>query len=251
LKFGKASLAFLAGARPDIVTGSGNYAKSNIDIRIYDVNGPGGKLGFWYNYAIAKGGTTQNGTLIPKTDGYVAGFRHQRLQWEGGYNTASIQYGKGSASNFSTALDDPTTYLKRSERLLVRDQLLIQPSDRFAIMPIAIYQRVKDGNPQHGTDQWLSFGARPVWFFTEHVSLAFEAGLDRVWSGQRSYDGWLRKFTLAPQIGAGREFFSRPVLRAFLTHASWSEGLRGFVGGAPYLNSTNGLTYGVQGETWW
>ncbi len=69
MKFGKASLAFLAGARPDIVTGSGNYAKSNIDIRIYDVNGPGGKLGFWYNYAIAKGGTTQNGTLIPKTDG--------------------------------------------------------------------------------------------------------------------------------------------------------------------------------------
>ena len=183
--------------------------------------------------------------------GYAAGFRQQRLQWEGGYNTASIQYGKGSASNFSTALDDPTTYLKRSERLLVRDQLLIQPSDRFTIMPIAIYQRVKDGNPQHGTDQWLSFGARPVWFFTEHVSLAFEAGLDRVWSGQRSYDGWLRKFTLAPQIGAGREFFSRPVLRAFLTHASWSEGLRGFVGGAPYLNSTNGLTYGVQGETWW
>ena len=27
--------------------------------------------------------------------------------------------------------------------------------------------------------------------------------------------------------------------------------LRGFVGGIPYQNKTNGLTYGVQAETWW
>jgi len=31
------SLAYLAGARPDIVTQNGNYAKSNIDVRLYDV----------------------------------------------------------------------------------------------------------------------------------------------------------------------------------------------------------------------
>ena len=32
-----------------------------------------------------------------------------------------------------------------------------------------------------------------------------------------------------------RKFFSRPVLRAFLTYANWSDGLRGFVGGVPFL----------------
>ena len=80
---------------------------------------------------------------------------------------------------------------------------------------------------------------------------AFEAGFDRVWSGQHLYDGWLRKVTIAPQIGAGRKFFSRPVLRAFLTYGNWSEGLRGFVGGVPYQSRTNGLTYGLQAETWW
>ena len=42
-----------------------------------------------------------------------------------------------------------------------------------------------------------------------------------------------------------------PVLRAFLTYASWSDGLRGMVGGTPYQNKTNGLTYGVQAEAWW
>lgn len=47
------------------------------------------------------------------------------------------------------------------------------------------------------------------------------------------------------------KFFSRPVLRAFLPYANWSDGLRGSVGGVPYSKRTAGLTYGVQAETWW
>jgi maltoporin len=128
---------------------------------------------------------------------------------------------------------------------------LFQPNDKFAIMPIFILQRIKDGNPQHGWDQWVSFGARPEIFFTKYISLAFEGGFDHTHSSAGQYGGWLRKFTIAPQIGAGRQFFSRPVLRAFLTYANWSDGLRGFVGGTPFQNRTDGITYGVQAETWW
>jgi len=40
---GKLAVAFLSGARPDIVTGSGTYSKSNIDVRLYDVKGPAGR----------------------------------------------------------------------------------------------------------------------------------------------------------------------------------------------------------------
>jgi maltoporin len=80
---------------------------------------------------------------------------------------------------------------------------------------------------------------------------SFSPQEDHTHSSTGQYDGWLRKFTIAPQIGAGRQFFSRPVLRAFLTYVNWSDGLRGFVGGIPFQNRTNGLTYGVQAETWW
>jgi maltoporin len=52
-------------------------------------------------------------------------------------------------------------------------------------------------------------------------------------------------------VGAGRKFFSRPVLRLFATYANWSNGLRGFVGGVPFQDRKNGFTYGVQAETWW
>lgn len=268
--FGKAAIALLGGAIPQVVTNHGTYSKGNIDARLYDIKAPLGKVGFWFDYATAKGGTYQTSVCavqtcnaqqaadnalqnvtIPTSTGYAFGFTHQRLEWKGGYHQFGIQFGKGAASNFSSSLDNPTPYLNRSSRFLLTEQLVIQPNKRFAIMPIALYQRYKDGIPLHGTDRWLSFGARPVVFFTDHVSLAVEGGFDRVWSGQHLYDGWLRKFTIAPQIGSGREFFSRPVLRLFLTFGNWSDGLMGYVGGIPYQNKTNGLTYGIQAETWW
>jgi maltoporin len=250
LRVGKMAVAFLSGARPDIVTQNGYLAKNNIDVRLYALKGPFGLWAGWFNFATSKGGTTSTGTVIPTTDGYAFGLRHERLEWHGGYHSFCIGYGTGAASNFSTTIDDPTPFLHSSKRFIAVEQVLFQPNEKFAIMPIFVYQRSKDGNPQHDWNQWVSFGARPEIFFTKYISLAFEAGFDHTHStGQ--YDGWLRKITIAPQIGAGRKFFSRPVLRTFLTYASWSDGLRGLVGGTPYQFRTKGLTYGVQAETWW
>jgi len=251
VKIGKLAVAYLAGARPDILTDNGYLAKNNIDVRLYGLKGPAGLWSGWFNFATTKGGTTSSGTTVPTTDGYAFGLRHQSLEWHGGYHTFMVQYGTGAASNFTTSIDDPTPYVHGSARLQMVEHILFQPNDKFAIMPIFIYQRAKDGNPRHDWNQWVSFGARPEVFFTKYLSLAMEAGFDHTHSPDGRYEGWLRKMTIAPQIGAGRKFFSRPVLRAFLTYANWSDGLRGYVGGVPYLRRTAGLTYGVQAETWW
>ena len=251
VKIGQLAIAYLGGARQDIVTENGRYAKNNLDVRLYDVNAPFGKVGFWYNLAIAKGGALPDGTVVPTITGQAFGFGHLRPEMLGGYNRFSIQYGTGAASNFSTSIDTPTSFLKDASTLLVTEHLLIQPSERFSIMPIFIYQRHKSGRKQDGSDEWISFGARPVFNLSDHVSIAFEPGFDHTDSGSGLYSGWLRKFTIAPQIAAGRDFFSRPVLRAFITYANWSDGFRGFVGGTPYRNKTSGLTYGVQTEIWW
>ena len=250
LHVGKLALALLSGARPDIVTENGFLAKNNIDVRFYDLKGPAGMWAGWFDFATSKGGTTPAGTAIPTTNGYAFGLRHQRLEWHGGFHTFGVQYGTGPASNFSTSIDDPTPFINSTARLLITEQVLFQPNEKFAIMPIFIYQRTKDGDPRHDWNQWVSFGARPEIFFTQYLSLAFEGGFDHTHSPSGQFEGWLRKLTIAPQIGAGRKFFSRPVLRVFLTYADWSNGLRGFVGGIPYVNKTNGLTYGVQAETW-
>jgi maltoporin len=251
VKVGKLAVAFLSGARPDINTENGVYAKSNIDVRLYDVKAPGGKLAAWFNFATAKGGTTSEGTVIPSRNGFAFGIAHQRLEWKGGYNWFSVQYGKGPASNFGTSIDDPTPFLKDTKKFRIAEHLLIQTNDKFAIQPVFVYQRTHSGDPRENWKEWTSFGARPQYFFTDHLSLAFEAGLDHTNSGNGQYEGWLRKFTIAPQIGAGRKFFSRPVLRLFVTYASWSNGLRGHVGGIPFRDKTSGFTFGVQTETWW
>jgi|SRR5215469_7352974 len=250
IRIGKMALAFIGGSRPDIITQNGNYSKTNFDLRFYGLKGPLGLWAAWFDVAREKGGMSASG-MIPNSTGYAFGFRHQRLEWHGGFNTFSVQYGTGAASNFSSSVDNPTPYLNNTARFLVTEQVLIQPNEKFAILPIFVYQRTRDGVPQHGWDQWLSFGARPEYFFTKHVSLAVEGGFDHTQSNSGGYNGWLRKITIAPQIGPGRKFFDRPVLRAFLTYGDWSDGLRGFVGGVPFANKTNGFTYGVQAEHWW
>ena len=264
---GQLAVAFISAARPDIVTQNGNLAKSTIDVRLYGVKGPrireipSGLWSAWFDYAWSKGGTTATsttapGTVVPTTDGYAFGFKHELLEWHGGYHSGSVQYGTGAAANYSSngagvVIANPTAYINKSANLLITEQVLYQPNDKFAILPIFVFQRFKDGNPQDGWNHWVSFGARPEIFFTDHLSLAVEGGFDQVHSINPQFDGWLRKITIAPQIGTGRKYFSRPVLRAFLTYANWSNGLEGYVGGVPFHNRTDGLTYGVQAETWW
>jgi len=263
IKFGKLALAFLGAARPDITTVNGNLAKSNIDASLYDIKGPFGLWGLWFDYAAAKGGAVTSATsagstsvaTVPTSDGFAFGVRYQRLEWHGGYHTFMIQYGTGAASNFSgpgngTTIPNPTPYVDNSRQFLATEQIVFQPNDKFAIMPIFVFQRTKDGNPQDDWVQWASFGARPEVFFTKHLSLMGDCGFDHTHL-PGSYDGWLRKCTVAPQIGPDRKFFGRPVLRAFVTYANWSNGFRGFVGGVPFQNRTSGMTYGVQMEHWW
>ncbi|HKD71428.1 MAG TPA: carbohydrate porin, partial [Candidatus Acidoferrum sp.] len=65
VRVGKLAVAFISGARPDIVTKNGYLSKSNIDVRLYDLKGPFGLWGVWFDYAASKGGETATGTTIP------------------------------------------------------------------------------------------------------------------------------------------------------------------------------------------
>jgi maltoporin len=262
VKFGKIAASFLGAARPDVITQNGTLAKSSIDLRFYDVRGPGGLWGAWFNYAHSNGGEVTSSSVatppesseLPSASGFAVGIRHQKLEWHGGYHTFLVQYGTGAASIFSgpgIGITIPTRDAGvRAKQFLATEQIVLQPNDRFAVMPIAIYQRLKDGDTADQWKQWISFGVRPEVFLTKHLSLTGDCGFDytRV---SNTYEGWLRKCTFSPQIGVDRRFFGRPVLRAFVTYASWSKDFKGLVGEVPFQNQTKGLTYGVQVEHWW
>lgn len=111
------------------------------------------------------------------------------------------------------------------------------------------------GTTGHSTFNWLSIGARPVFYFSAHRSLAIEVGVDAIDDKINDVSGSLSKLSGAYQFSAKRGFFSRPVLRLFITFANWSDELRGLVGNspgdAPYANETQGWSLGTQVEAWW
>jgi maltoporin len=250
----RAALAYIGSTHPSSSSESttGNVAKSTLDARIQSIPAPGGVVNVWYDYAFAKSGqVTPDGITLPSAYGNAFGIQHRRPEFFGGYNTITFQYGGGAASNLVATAQPPTQNWQYSKTYLLTEHLLFQPNKSFAIMPIVVAAWNYNGDPQTHYTRWISTGARPIWFFNKYTSLAFEAGFDNVNDGQSRYSGWLRKFTLAPQLATGSEFFSRPVLRLFVTYASWSDGLRGWVGGTTYLDRIQGLSAGVQMEAWW
>jgi maltoporin len=44
---------------------------------------------------------------------------------------------------------------------------------------------------------------------------------------------------------------SRPVIRAFVTYASWSDDFVGAIGGQDFANEHDALTAGMHMEVWW
>ncbi len=63
--------------------------------------------------------------------------------------------------------------------------------------------------------------------------------------------GSLIKITLAPQITPRNTVMSRPALRVFVTYAFWSDSFVGQISPLSYGNQKDGLTFGIQAETWW
>jgi maltoporin len=97
----------------------------------------------------------------------------------------------------------------------------------------------------------VSGGVRPIIHFTRYVNLAIEGGLDWVKDKALASEGALGKITGALQVSIDDRWNSRPVIRAFVTQAFWSDDFVGRVGGTDYATRNHGLSAGMQMEAWW
>ena len=100
-----------------------------------------------------------------------------------------------------------------------------------------------------GSNTWTSFGIRPQYNFNDNFSLAAEVGYDtgKTDSGDTPK---LMKLTLAPQLALAKGFWARPVFRAFVTYAKWNDDA-GTQANGVFGDKRNGMTYGLQVESWW
>jgi len=236
------------------------FSKTNFDLRYYDWDFLGGTGEVGLTYSTADSGVDSSGRQAEDADGVALSLvrTDEGFLDENSLHKLAIQVGSGPAKTFTSGFDtfsDATgSYIRpdpnESWRFRATDQIVVKPIEEFSIGGALVYQYTEYGD-NAPYQQWVSGGVRPIWQITDAFSLAFEGGVDWVSETTLSNGGTLGKLTLAPQVALGDEFFSRPVLRAFLTYATWSDGLRGEVGGPDYAGQSSGWTWGVQMESWW
>jgi maltoporin len=101
---------------------------------------------------------------------------------------------------------------------------------------------------------WVSFGARPVFMLGKYTGVAIEGGVDIVKNQvNMAPTEVLTKVTVAGLLRPAADFWARPELRVFVTTAAWNQGVNdaGGTGGAAWAGDKAGVTFGVQGESWW
>ena len=125
---------------------------------------------------------------------------------------------------------------------------VVEFNKRVEMMYSVIFENLEkdDGT---GRD-WASIGVRPIYKWTGTMSTALEVGHDEVDQQTGGGSNGLSKITLAQQWAAGSSIWSRPVLRAFVTHATW-DGPTANSGGVLKPGATSGTTVGLQAEAWW
>ena len=243
-------------------------AKDSLDIRLKDIDVPGGKGMIWVDVAKSKSRNNPNGENlnIEGSTGVAGGFQHKvedPFGW-GGRNIAMVQYGYGGAANFRSTVEDfsflnvpmtgPAAFVDLGDAWQFRfvDDFVIEPCESRSLASTFVWNEgdvgLQSGDP---TISWQSFGIRPEWNLTDHASIAFEAGMDHVSEFLGNPSGNLYKFTVAPQLKPGRGYFVRPALRAFATYSFWSDSWQGLVAPRTRFFYTDGWSFGMQLESWW
>lgn len=256
LGVGKLHVAFLGVTDEGVTLERGRFSKSQIDVRLSDVDVGAGALTVGVMPVVALGddpGTPNNhgveGSVMLTTPGFM-----------GGFNKVSVHFGYGGGATlngFFGSADD-------GMRVRLVEQAQMQFSEQLSMAGTVIAQLDDaDGGESEG-NLWISAGARPTFHLNQWMALLVEAGVDLVQPGdpdgggalEAGDMGFLGKLTVAPAIKAGNGFWSRPEIRAFVTAAFWNDAIQttaagNGVGGAAYLDKTFGLSFGVQAEHWW
>ncbi len=259
-KFAKLHLAWLGGSYDRFETSHGGLTKQMFDLRLDDISVPGGKLLLWATLARQKGGEVLNVTdpfgdpiYMASSNGWSLGLIHRTGEEAlfGGYNQFTLQYGRGAGFSFSPSVHAGVEHLNRASHFRVTNHFTIQPVDWFSMQAVMLYDHTDFGHDGNATVHWASAGLRPIFHLTRHFGISLETGVDWVDNGPLGKRDYLWKITLAPQLSREGKFFSRPVIRPYITYAKWGSDFRGLVGGNVYRHQTHGLSYGISAETWW
>lgn len=227
------------------------------------------KLNFLGQFSLK---SQNNITGTPKSSGYAIGgwwtYSKKNIT-----HTSTVIFRKGSSITESAYtgktvpedIDDDAIYnLDHSTSFDVINNFVYDDKRRHAIQVALTYQYRNLGVKSTGegnvllsdfSKNWFSIGFRYLYYLDKHFNLALEAGNDYMKNNRSGIEGSLQKITFSPQISLDYGYYSRPVLRPFITYAHWSENFNGMVGVSDFntrlLKRNNGISFGLQLEVWW
>jgi len=162
-------------------------------------------------------------------------------------NTVWAQTSKGTASLNGNFNGGATVTSDDAKWRLV--ETINGQSGKLGGQAVAVIGSSKDAGVK--TDV-TSLGGRLSYGVTQNFKLVGEAGYMTAKAGGTTSK--LTKFTIAPTLSTGPDFWTRPELRLYVTTAKWNgaanaaAGSTGLTGNGD--NKTTGTSYGVQAE-WW
>ena len=253
----------------------------NLDVRWKDIKIGKNKLMLWANLSRVDDGdyytnldndNDGNPDIISmdKAYGYGFGAVFEHPTENNGKWVNSLLYGKGSSSDLSTYglnlvdiaaavpdQDDVEDSIENADRIRFISNYIHETSRELSFESLLMWDwhdQGYDGASGDSERNMFSAGIRPIYQFTKYFALQCELGLDYIDKNRTSLSGdggYLAKFTIAPTIRLAKGQLSRPELRLFFTYANWSDDLEGEVGNVSHNDDTDGISFGVQLETWW
>lgn len=224
------------------------------------------KLNFLAQYGYKEADSVQK---LPKHHGYTLGawWDYQKKNIS---NTTTLLFRKGSTIVTSQTISeyngnyriydlDHALSLDLIQNFVYDDKL------KHAIQATLVYQYRDYGIGNVDTEGTIldnrksknavSAGFRYLYYLSKNFNLAVEAGVDYVKSSKLGLEGSLQKITFSPQITWDYGYYTRPVIRPFVTYAHWSDDFKGTTGisslNTRLSNKNQGVSFGLQLEVWW
>jgi maltoporin len=194
-------------------------------------------------------GTFTRGDFTGGKSGTGLTLQHTQNKLLGGSNDVLLQFAQGSAGlngNFAGLTSGSNV---KGARIV--DAFWWQ-AGAFGGQLYGMFQNDKESGRK--TDSF-SVGGRVSYAFTKNFKLVTELGHSER-KPQGSATQKLSKFTLAPTLSTGPDFWNRPELRLYVTTASWNQaanaaaGANGVMGIDKFKDKTSGTSYGAQFEIW-
>lgn len=233
--------------------GPTSVVNKRIQVRLYEIaTNPGGSIDSEFVHSF----DSSPDKSANKGSGNIFFVEHTQSDVLGGWNKLALIVGNGQGGGGLQWLPvnqgTGNGVGDKGKQTRVTDQLYFDLKNGWSGLATANYAKLKLDN---GNDwKWTSFGIRPQYALSKTASIAIEAGTD---SANAFFFGTpgtakVNKLTVAPQLALDSGFWSRPVLRAFATFASWNDVAKANgVANGVFGNAKNGMTVGVQAEAWW